>query len=105
MQEKRLHTRVQVSLVVLCNAADGSVVSGTMRDLSLGGAFIETDRPLPFGSQLTIVVRLPGSRDESKLPGVVRWANSKGIGVQFGLLGALETHALTQLLREGDPRE
>ncbi len=34
-----------------------------------------------------------------KLPGVVRWVRDGGMGVQFGLLGALETHVITEIGR------
>jgi hypothetical protein len=34
-----------------------------------------------------------------KLPAVVRWNKPGGFGVQFGLLGAKETHSLAQLLK------
>jgi hypothetical protein len=45
---------------------------------------------------------------------VVRWKSKDGIGVQFGLLGAKQTYALTEFLarretipdiRSGDQRE
>jgi hypothetical protein len=29
----------------------------------------------------------------------VRWTRSDGMGVQFGLIGARETHAITELTR------
>ena len=46
-------------------------------------------------------VRLPGAKEDSKLPATVRWANTEGIGVQFGLMGAKETHLLTEVMRAG----
>jgi type IV pilus assembly protein PilZ len=68
------------------------------RDISLGGMFIETDAPLPYGSALRVHVRLPGLKGESTLRAVVRWAAANGMGIQFGTMGARETHALTLLL-------
>ena len=35
-----------------------------------------------------------------QIPGVVRWTRPDGMGVQFGLLGARETHAITELTKE-----
>jgi hypothetical protein len=36
---------------------------------------------------------------DSRLSGVVRWAKPGGFGVQFGPMGARETHAMTRLMR------
>jgi Tfp pilus assembly protein PilZ len=104
VQEKRRHARVQTSLEVSCNMTAYSAVRGSITDLSIGGAFIECEEPIPFGTELSITVRLPGGREDSRIPAVVRWVRPGGVGVQFGLLGARETHLLTDLLRQGKPR-
>lgn len=54
------------------------------RDASEGGLFIETDLPLPIGSQLHVLIRLPGT------PGIdaaaeVAWALSDDAGQPAGL--------------------
>ena len=66
------------------------------KDISLGGMFIEAAESPPFGSQVTIATRLPSA--EVRLVGVVRWNKPDGFGVQFGLLGAKETHAIAKML-------
>jgi type IV pilus assembly protein PilZ len=66
--------------------------------------FIETASVVPFGTDVTIRVRLPGNKDELTLPGVVRWVRNDGMGIQFGLLGAKETHAITEIARRGESR-
>ncbi|MFC1641142.1 PilZ domain-containing protein [Myxococcota bacterium] len=104
MEEKRRHARIPISLDVLCSTADGLSVAGTVRDLSLGGAFIYCAKLLAFGTKLTIAVRLPGAREDSQLPAVVQWSQPEGVGVQFGLLGARETHLLVELVRHGGQR-
>jgi type IV pilus assembly protein PilZ len=58
--------------------------------------FIVTDAPLPFAAELVLHVVLPGQKSEFALPSVVRWVGGGGMGVQFGLIGARETHAITQ---------
>ncbi len=100
MEEKRRHARVQVELPVTCSTPDGARFGGIAKDLSLGGLFIECSEDFPFGTKLTITIRLPGALDESEIPAVVRWNKPGGIGVQFGLLGAKETHLLVQLMRQ-----
>jgi type IV pilus assembly protein PilZ len=74
--------------------------AGRCRDISLGGMFIQTEAPLPFGTELVVHLALPGQKTSFALPGVVRWTRSAlGMGVQFGLIGARETHAITELTR------
>jgi type IV pilus assembly protein PilZ len=61
--------------------------------------YIEAAEVPAFGTKLTIACRLPGSSEVSRLPGVVRWAKPGGFGVQFGLLGARETHFIARTLK------
>ncbi len=99
MEEKRVHPRIPINVDVSCETRDGPAVSGVAKDLSLGGMFIESAQMLEFGTDITIVTRLPGAGGESRLPGVVRWSKPGGFGVQFGLLGARETHVIASLLK------
>jgi hypothetical protein len=46
------------------------------------------------------VVALPGEATPLRLSGTVRWSHGDGFGVQFGLLGARETFAITQLTKK-----
>jgi Tfp pilus assembly protein PilZ len=57
--------------------------------------FVRTEAPAPFGAEVVLFVTFPGQRKELKLPAVVRWTRPTiGMGLQFGLLGARETHAI-----------
>lgn len=71
--------------------------TGRAKDISLGGMFVETATPAPFSSEIAIHLTLPRRRVPLVIVGVVRWAGTGGMGVQFGLLGARETHAITEL--------
>jgi type IV pilus assembly protein PilZ len=100
--ELRRHQRAPLD-VALEFVAKGSTerASGRARDISVGGMFVVTDTPLPFGADLVVHLTLPGQRSPFALPGVVRWSkNGEGMGVQFGLVGARETHAITELTKE-----
>ena len=99
MQDKRVHPRVNVDTEVSCEPRDGAPVSGMAKDISIGGMFIEATATLPFGTEVTIVGRFPRMKAELRLPGIVRWAKPTGFGVQFGSLGARETHAISELLK------
>jgi type IV pilus assembly protein PilZ len=98
--DKRSHPRVTLDTAVTCELADGSEFSGRSKDISIGGMFVFTTAQVPFGTEVKVRILLPRARQEFVLPGVVRWANPDGVGVQFGLLGARETHAISELLRK-----
>jgi uncharacterized protein (TIGR02266 family) len=76
---------------------------GRAKDISLGGMFVETPQALAFSSELTVHITLPGQKVPFALPGVVRWTRDGGMGVQFAMLGARETHAITELTLERTP--
>jgi hypothetical protein len=61
--------------------------------------FIEAASPLPFSSEIEVHVPFGPRQVPVLLGGVVRWTSAGGMGVQFGLLGARETHAVTELAR------
>ncbi|MEP7050964.1 MAG: PilZ domain-containing protein [Pseudomonadota bacterium] len=99
MQDKRVHPRVTVDTHVSCQPSEGAPLSGMAKDISIGGMFIEAAETLPFGTEIIIVGRFPGMKADLRLPGIVRWTKPTGFGVQFGALGARETHAITELLK------
>jgi type IV pilus assembly protein PilZ len=75
---------------------------GHARDISLGGMFIEVSAAPEFGTEVTVVVHIPGEKSAFVLPAVVRWARDGGMGIQFGLLGARETYAITEYVSKSD---
>ena len=99
MEDKRVHPRVIVNAPVSCEVRSGAVFTGLAKDISIGGMFVESTEVVPFGTEVTIVARFAGTKGDLRLPGVVRWAKPDGFGVQFGSLGARETHAISQLLK------
>lgn len=102
MHEHRKHRRKQVHPPVAFVDGAGATHAASCRDLSLGGAFLETPSALEYGAQIVVVLRLPGLAEETRVSSIVRWRTEDGMGVQFGPMGARETHALTELLREPD---
>jgi hypothetical protein len=98
MQDKRQQGRVSISIPVLCELDNELVIGGTTSDIGLGGSRIICPAPPPFGTALTLTVRLPGGSDLSHLPAVVRWTSDGEFGVQFGLLGIHDTRLITELM-------
>jgi type IV pilus assembly protein PilZ len=96
--DSRLHPRKELHPPVAFQHGDGPRREAKCHDIGLGGLFIETDNPPRFGSQITVYLVLPGLKQEVSVKAVVRWTKPTGMGVQFGMMGARETHALMQLL-------
>jgi hypothetical protein len=99
VQEKRNHSRTPLRVAALCEPRDGQSFPATTRDISIGGMFLESETTLGFNTEIVIVLRLPGSKQDSRLSGVVRWNKPGGFGVQFSGLGVLETHLIGELMR------
>jgi hypothetical protein len=99
LNDKRLHPRVPIDVTFTCERAGASSFSVHAKDISVGGMYLDSEELPPFGTPVTMVGRLPGAKKDSRLPAVVRWTKAGGFGVQFGLLGALETHLLTELMK------
>ncbi len=76
---------------------------GIARDIALGGMFVETNEPAAFNEEVIVRVLLPNASEEVTLPGRVRWVRNGGMGIQFGLLGAVETHLINGIGRASNP--
>jgi Tfp pilus assembly protein PilZ len=85
-------------MAVRVETVSGQVVEVRSRDISQGGIFLISDQVLPVGTEVSLALELPG-HGPCKIPGYVRWLKADGFGVQFGLLGARETHAIGKVVR------
>jgi hypothetical protein len=99
VHEKRHHPRVAVHLPLVCHPAEGEAFPAIAVDLSVGGVYVEAEFVPAFGAELVLVGDFPGAA-RLRLPSIVRWVKPGGFGVQFGLLGAKETHALGVLMQQ-----
>jgi hypothetical protein len=99
VQDKRSHPRVPLSADVTCEVSGGASILGRAKDISVGGMYIESETQVSFGTEVSIVLRLPNTKANARLPGIIRWIKPGGFGVQFGLMGARETHAISELLK------
>jgi len=99
--ELRRHQRAPVDVPLqFTPRGSNETRAGRAKDISLGGMYVETEQPLDFGAELVVQVTLPGHKAAFSLPAVVRWVRAgEGMGVQFGLIGARETHAITELTK------
>jgi uncharacterized protein (TIGR02266 family) len=83
--DQRRHERTPVTLVVDYDGADDFVGDYT-ENLSHGGTFIHTSRPLAIGSEIRLVLSFPGLLEPIAVDGVVRWTRTEpdhGVGIEF----------------------
>ena len=92
--------RIEIDAAAQLVTAGGACIPCRVADISLGGARVVTNAPVPFGTTMLLRTSLPGSAREVVLPAVVRWTQQGVLGLQFGLLGARETHLITSLAVE-----
>jgi type IV pilus assembly protein PilZ len=83
---------------VICELESGAVINGLATDISRGGSRIDSAEVPEFGTRFTVVARMPGEKEASRLPATVRWTGPGCFGVQFGLLGARDTYRIVDLM-------
>ena len=99
--EQRRIPRVPIEVPVEFTTRDSwDTMPGIAKDISLGGMFIETAHTVPVGIEIVVRIALPSQSERFSVPTTARWTSKSGMGVQFGLLGARETHAITEIERE-----
>jgi c-di-GMP-binding flagellar brake protein YcgR len=99
--ENRQHQRAPVDLPVeIAIKASDARIQGRAVDLSLGGMFVRTAHPQPFGAEVVVHAALTANKAPFELAAVVRWVRDDGMGLQFRPVGARETHAIMELTRQ-----
>lgn len=96
MVEKRKQPRAVAELRVEYRTV-GSFISDYVTNISRGGVFVRTDRPLRIGTRVRLVFSLPGMPFPFDLSGVVRWVQTlagdaePGMGIAFdGIDGRIQ---------------
>jgi Tfp pilus assembly protein PilZ len=80
--ERRKHARKPCSMRVTVTTPD-LFSTDTIRDISTGGAFVETPVSLSPGDQITLWFSLPDRQEAIMITGEVVWSPRKGVGVKF----------------------
>jgi len=115
--DKRKSDREPVTLFVEYEGAD-DLVGDYTENLSSGGTFVATNRELPIGTKIHLVLSFPGLLEPISIEGSVRWTRSAhgdgdvvvpgeeaGAGIQFAPGAARDQLAtLIAKIRERDPK-
>ncbi len=88
--EQRASQRVSVTVDIHL-ASESQFFSGLSGDISEGGLFLSTYRPLPIGSAVDLEFSLPGSDSPLRARGEVRWLREHGSDQPRGVGIAFET--------------
>ena len=89
--DKRQHARIPVSLAV-SYPSRGDLQKDLVTDLSPGGLFVRTSKPLPIGTEVDLEVTLDDADVPMHVRGKVIWLRQRhgpeGMGIQFtGVMG------------------
>lgn len=105
---KREHKRVNATIDVKVCTPDGSRSStDRIRNISLGGVFIEMNEPLPFGTDVELEFELPINPRVISCKGFVVWSTkdspergggTPGIGVRLMDIGVREMRQLNDFI-------
>jgi len=79
--DRRRDTRKPCSIAVTC--ATYRVFTDFIKNISPGGAFIETSAPCLPGEHLTMMFSLPDQEEPVKITGKIVWRAPEGVGVKF----------------------
>jgi uncharacterized protein (TIGR02266 family) len=112
--EKRRHERKGVTLRVDYDGADDLLADYT-DNLSAGGTFVVTQREVPIGTEIRLVLSFPNLLQPIHVDGVVRWTRTAeepdengetgvpGVGIEFAPGPArTQLEEITARLRRGD---
>lgn len=106
--DKRKSDREPVTLFVEYEGAD-DLLGDYTENLSSGGTFVATNRELPVGTQITLVLGFPGLLEPISIQGTVRWTRRQadgepGAGIEFAPGPARDQlAAMIEKIRRGDP--
>jgi uncharacterized protein (TIGR02266 family) len=106
-EEKRHHDREPVTLFVEYEGAD-DLIGDYTENLSSGGTFVVTNRELPIGTRVQLVLGFPGLLEPISIEGMVRWtrdeADTAGAGIEFAPgPGRDQLAAVIERIRSRDP--
>ena len=91
IEEHRASPRVSLSVDIHLSS-DSHFFTGLSGDISEGGIFVSTYRPLAIGNEVELELILPGSAEPFTARGTVRWIREhsadhpRGFGISFDVL-------------------
>jgi len=82
VEEQRTSPRCETKIDILFKES-GAFIRSYMLNVSNGGLFLKTDKPLPIDTTVTLLIRLPGQAEPMEIQGCVVWTNPRGKNTAF----------------------
>lgn len=73
-----------------------------MRDISLGGAYVETNQKISIGQKMALTLSAPG-QPQCPIKGVVVRRDKMGVGIQFNELSSEQKSCICKLIKSDVP--
>ncbi len=97
--DKRAHPRKKL-LTMVDYATPDKFLHDYVHNISEGGMFIQTRKPLAVGTEITLAFTIPKSDIPIKVKAEVVWIGKKGMGIKFKEVDELTKGELNFLLSE-----
>ena len=82
-KDQREFTRVGCGVSVSIQTSDGVAFSGPARDVSVRGAFVVGECPIPLGSECSVEISLVGGPSVSAAGRIARVEDDKGFAIEL----------------------
>lgn len=97
----RKHPRFPVSMQGTLVHKERFHHTGTVRDLSVKGCRVETGNQPFTGSQVALLLHVPGEPDPIRInTATVRWSGSSGIGMEFLTVAPPQQDRLDRVIQQ-----
>jgi uncharacterized protein (TIGR02266 family) len=112
-QDKRKFKRLKTDWIVKIKSSQAPTEDlERIKDVSLGGVFIETRYPFEIGRMVEFEFKIPGLAETLVARGVVRWSNDGslpdqplGMGIQFVELASAGVDRISTMVEIESPKE
>ena len=84
---------------------DDLIYRGVIRDISMGGIFIETGMSISAGKEITLTIEDPESMKPDFIKGKIVRSNEFGVGVEFNSLKISQKNLLKTLIHDANLTE
>ena len=82
MDDQRNAPRCETKIDILFKES-GAFVRSYMLNVSNGGLFLKTEKPLAIDTAVTMLIRMPGQTEPMEIQGRVVWSNPRGKNTAF----------------------
>lgn len=99
--EQREYSRSPVSLSVQVRLESGVLVEGHASNVSLNGLFLETERSLPLGSRVKVIITagMEDQKTDINCLGIVSRLDDRGVAIEIGKIAEEGMQKLYSLMR------